>query len=189
MAHLQEQADFYAEFLDPSSYIIAGLKSGDMKQAMQDFAINLGAKVSEELLHALFMQGLLAILNIISGGATSGLQMARARGGVIKAAGGLVMDLPARPGGWMLPFGNKMVNAAEAGRDEVAAFLPHGLQGQKIIMNQLAPMFNIPTADVNVETRPVNNINVRVDHGDRHDINVHNRASAGKVNKAVSVRK
>ena len=106
MERLQEQAEFLASYIDPSSYIIAGLKSGEMQQAIQDFAVALGTRVAEELLSKIIMSGILAILNIASGGATAPLQMAMARGGVIKAAGGLVMDLPSRPGGWMLPFGN-----------------------------------------------------------------------------------
>jgi hypothetical protein len=43
--------------------------------------------------------------------------------------------------------------------------------------------------DVQVETRPVFNATIRVDHADRHGITVHNKASAGKVNKAITVRK
>jgi len=185
-----EQAEMLASYLDPSQAIINGLRSGDMKQAMQDFAVNLGAKVSEELLSALFMQGLLAILNIISGGATSGLQMAMGRGGVVRAASGLVSVLPSRPGGWMIPWGNKMINAAEAGQPEVAAFLPPGGRGRDIILNQLHPMFNIkPQVDTHVETRPSFNTTIKVEHADRHHVRAHNDASAGKVNKAVTVRK
>jgi TP901 family phage tail tape measure protein len=191
LERIQELGEQYAEFADPSRYIIEGLKSGDMASAMQDFAISLGTKVSEELLHALFMKGLMAILNVASGGAATPMTMMGpfGKGGVVRAAQGLVGTFPPRPGGYMMPFGNKMVNFAEAGQPEVAAFLPPGRTGQDIILNKLMPMFNLtPTIEANVETRPVNNITLNVTNADRHNIGAHNAATSGKVNKAVSVR-
>ena len=187
LEQVQELAEQYRQYGDPSSYIIAGLKSGDMKAAMLDFAVNLGTRVSEELLSALFMQGLLAILG---GGLTPlGMGPVFGRGGVRRAARGLVTELPARPGGYMIPWGNEWINAAEAGQNEIAAFLPKGRRGAEVLINQVMPMFNIkPQVDVGVETRPVNNITLNVTNADRHHIRAYNAAEAGKVNKAVNVR-
>lgn len=193
LEQLTKEMEKWGDMIDPTSYIIAGLKSGEMDEAIKNFAVNLGTRVAEEMLSKLWMMGFMAILNVLSGGAAGvaggGWTMGpMGRGGVVKAARGLVGILPPRPGGWHIPFGDKIINAAEIGQPEVAAFLPPGKAGQNIILNQLAPMFNIPKLEANVETRPVNQVTVRVEHADRHYIRAHNEAQAGKVNKALTVR-
>jgi len=186
---IEKMADLYAGYFNISSYLVEGLKSGELKQAVEDFAVGLGTRVAEELLDKLIMMGIMAILNIATGGATTPLGMGpMGRGGVIKAAGGLLASLPPRPGGYYIPFGNKIINFGEAG-PEVAAFLPGGRRGQDIIQRQLMPMFNIrPQLEANVEMRPKVETNVYVTDRDGHGIRYYNKVTAGKVNKAVSVR-
>lgn len=185
-------AETYAEYLDPTSYLIAGLKSGEMKQAIQDFAVELGTRVSEELVRKLIVMGIMAILNIATGGGSAVLGMGpqpMARGGVIKAAGGFAGVFPPRPGGYHVPFGDKLINFAEAGQPEIAAFLPPGVAGRNIILNQLMPQFNIPKPEVNVETRPVFKNQVIVKSLDPHHVIATTNVERGTVNKAITIRK
>ncbi|HUU56830.1 MAG TPA: hypothetical protein VMW93_05760 [bacterium] len=174
-------AETYAEYLDPTSYIIAGLKSGEMGAAIQDFATSLGEKVAAELVHKLIVMGIMAILNIATGGATTPMQMAMARGGVIKAQGGLTM-LPARPGGWTFPWAGKWINAAEGGRPEVLGVFPEGQRGRDLIMRELLPQFFPETQMVNRNTFSPN-IDVTLRGTDPQSIGVAVRAEQGSVNR------
>jgi hypothetical protein len=211
MKRLERQAERYASFVDPAPYIVEGLKSGEMDRALKAFGDALGTAAAEALVHKLIALGIMAILQLVTGGVSQGATMAMRRGGVIKAGRGLLGVLPPRPGGYTFPFGDKWINAAEAGQPEALAVLPPGRAGQDLILGPLAKMFDIPILDrlsdvpllpsdrraileptwkpeVNVETRPVNNITVQMLHEDRHRIKVYNDARAGKVNKAVTVR-
>jgi hypothetical protein len=201
LEQVRELAEMYAEYLDPTRYIIEGLKSGEMKQAIQDFAVELGTKVAEELLRKLVVMGIMAILNVLTGGGAQGVTRVMGRGGIIRAASGLLATMPAIPGGYIFPWGNDLINMSEAGEAETLGVFPPGRRGQDIITGPLARMFNIPVVpgnvmvnpniaapNVNVETRPNNNINITVPNMDPHGIRTAVKVDHGKVNKNVSVR-
>ncbi len=203
LERIQETSEHLANYVDPAPYIVEGLKSGEIRQAIDDFAVVLGTKVAEELVHKLVVLGIMAVLSLLTGGASQGATMMLGRGGVVKAGRGLLGVLPAKPGGHYIPWGNQLINAAEQGEAEALGIFPRGRAGQELILGPLARMFNIPVMppnvmisptatpapEVSVETRPVNNITVNVTNADRHHIQAHNAANAGKVNKAVTVRK
>jgi len=74
IAKLKGQAEEIGQLINPTDYIIEGLKSGDMDKAIQEFAINLGETVARELISKLIMMGVMAIINAITGGGGGILQ-------------------------------------------------------------------------------------------------------------------
>lgn len=181
-------AEKIGELINPTDAIIAGLKSGDMKTAVQDFAIGIGEAVARELMSALIMAGVLAVLNMLSGGATGGIQMALGSGGVIRAAEGFIGTLPAVPGGHYLKYGNKFINAAERGRNELMAILPDGARGRDLVLNQLAPRFGIPTVNVDNKNVFQPSTHVTVTGMDPHHTKATANVDKGTANRAVNVR-
>lgn len=179
-------AEEIANTINPTQAIIEGFKSGDMKSAITDFATGIGEAVAQKLVSALIMAGVLAVLNILSGGGTGGLQAALGSGGIIRAAEGFIGTFPPVPGGYYTRFGKHMINFSERGRAETLAVLPDGSRGRDLITGPLAAQFGIPTVNVS----PQNNINttVKVQNYDPRGVSTATTAATGKVNKAVTVR-
>jgi len=184
LQRIEALAESYVSYCDPAPYIVEGLKSGEIKQAIEDFGVALGTKAAEELVHKLIIMGIMAILQVATGG---GAPIPMARGGVIHAQGGLAMLSP-RPGGYTFPWAGKWINAAEGGRPEVLGIFPEGQRGRDLIMRELLPQFfgeaqmvnkNVNTFSPTIELRGT----------DPQSIGVSIRAQDGGHNRARTQRK